>query len=127
MFKVLVLAYFVLTNVLQLDKDYLGVVAHDAGDEGGPDLDPLQGQVGPREDNKGPGAGLHGHGDRVVDGGGGGEVPLVETQSVARVSVLKIGSKVLLHKLSVSNGIAAIYWIVLKFYNSYTLSGAVTL
>ena len=107
MLEVRIFADLFLIHVLQLDKDHLGVVAHDAGDEGGPDLDPLQGQVGPGEDNEGPGAGLHGHGDRVVDGGGGGEVPLVETQSVAGVSMLKIRSKILFHKLSVCYGIAA--------------------
>ena len=40
-FEVLVDGYLVLADVLQLDKDHLGVVAHDAGHEGLPDLSPL--------------------------------------------------------------------------------------
>ena len=48
-------------DVLQLDKDHLGVIVHDAGNEGGADLGPLKAEVGPGEHNEGPGAGLHCH------------------------------------------------------------------
>ena len=94
-------------DVLQLDKDHLGVVVHDAGDEWGANLGPLQAEVGSGEDDEGAGAGLHGHGDRIIHGGRGGKVPLVKAKSVARVSVLQVRRKTLLDKVPVCHGVAA--------------------
>ena len=105
-FEVLVHRDLLRRDVLQLDEDHLGVVGHDAGDEGGPDLGPLQGEIGPGEHDEGPGAGLHGHGDRVKHRGGGGEVSLVETQAVGGGSVLQVGGEALLHKVPVGLGVA---------------------
>ena len=100
--------HLVLAHVLQLHEHHLGVVVHDAGDEGRADLGPLQREVCAAEHHECARAALHGHGHGVVHGGGGGEVALVQAQPVAGVPVLEVGGEPLLHEVSVGHGVAAI-------------------